>query len=121
MWTLFSIHIARKSILVCLKSAVDKQLQISPKSNGSFWTKMMLVLKSFSCIILILSNLPSCFVIKGTSWQRSEKGAVRKRFPLQKSRWEKTKLTIWAQNYNPPLKLRKTLVKVANFDSIFYR
>ena len=25
-----------------------------------------------------------------------------------------------AQKYNPPLKLRKTLVKVTNFDSIFY-
>ena len=31
---------------------------------------------------------------KGTSRQRSGKGAIRKRFPLQKQRWEKTKLTI---------------------------
>ena len=31
---------------------------------------------------------------KGTSRQRSGKGAIRKRFPLQKPRWEKTKLTI---------------------------
>ena len=31
---------------------------------------------------------------KGTSRQRSGKGALRKRFPLQKPRWEKTKLTI---------------------------
>ena len=31
---------------------------------------------------------------KDTSRQRSGKGAIRKRFPLQKSRWEKTKLTI---------------------------
>ena len=31
---------------------------------------------------------------KGTSRQRSGKGATRKRFPLQKPRWEKTKLTI---------------------------
>ena len=30
---------------------------------------------------------------KGTSRQRG-KGAIRKRFPLQKPRWEKTKLTI---------------------------
>ena len=30
---------------------------------------------------------------KGTSRQRSGKGAIRKRFPLQKPRWEKTKLT----------------------------
>ena len=31
---------------------------------------------------------------KGTSRQRSGKGVIRKRFPLQKPRWEKTKLTI---------------------------
>ena len=31
---------------------------------------------------------------KGTSRQRSGKGAIRKRFPLQKQRWENTKLTI---------------------------
>ena len=31
---------------------------------------------------------------KGTSRQRSGKGTIRKRFPLQKPRWEKTKLTI---------------------------
>ena len=31
---------------------------------------------------------------KGTSRQRSGKGAIRKGFPLQKPRWEKTKLTI---------------------------
>ena len=29
-----------------------------------------------------------------TSRQRSGKGAIRKRLPLQKPRWEKTKLTI---------------------------
>ena len=34
------------------------------------------------------------FLEKGTSRQRSGKGAIRKRFPLQKPRWEKTKLTI---------------------------
>ena len=32
--------------------------------------------------------------IKGTSRQRSGKGAIRKGFPLRKPRWEKTKLTI---------------------------
>ena len=31
---------------------------------------------------------------EGTSRQRSGKGAIRKRFQLQKPRWEKTKLTI---------------------------
>ena len=33
-------------------------------------------------------------VKKSTSRQRSGKGAIRKRLPLQKPRWEKTKLTI---------------------------
>ena len=32
--------------------------------------------------------------VEGTSRQRSGKGAIRKRFPLQKPRWEKNKLTI---------------------------
>ena len=35
-----------------------------------------------------------CMSKKSTSRQRSGKGAIRKRFPLQKPRWEKTKLTI---------------------------
>ena len=42
-------------------------------------------------------NLKHCQVFvtpKGTSRQRSGIGAIRKRFPLQKPRWEKTKLTI---------------------------
>ena len=33
-------------------------------------------------------------IAEGTSRQGSGKGAIRKRFPLQKPRWEKTKLTI---------------------------
>ena len=42
---------------------------------------------------------------KGTSRQRSGKGATRKRFPLQKPRWEKTKLTIrhlYHETYRKP-------------------
>ena len=35
-----------------------------------------------------------CYTQKGTSRQRSGKGAIRERFPLQKPRWEKTKVTI---------------------------
>ena len=44
-------------------------------------------------------------VQKGTSKQRSGKGAIRKRFPLQKPRWEKTKLTIrylYHETYRKP-------------------
>ena len=42
---------------------------------------------------------------KGTSRHRSGKGAIRKRFPLQKPRWEKTKLTIrhlYHETYRKP-------------------
>ena len=44
-------------------------------------------------------------VANGTSRQRSGKGAIRKRFPLQKPRWEKTKLTIrylYHETYRKP-------------------
>ena len=51
-----------KPIFVCLKSAVDKQMQISSKSNGSFLPKMGRVVKVFSCIVWILFNQPNCFV-----------------------------------------------------------
>ena len=60
-------------------------------------------------------------IYKSKSRQRSGNDAGRKRFPLQIPRCEKTKLTIRAQNCNPPLKLRKTLVNVTNFDLIFYK
>ena len=40
----------------------------------------------------LISNLDGCK--KSTSRQRSGKGAIRKRLPLQKPRWEKNKLTI---------------------------
>ena len=42
---------------------------------------------------------------KGTIRQRSGKGAIRKRFPLQKPGWEKTKLTIrylYHETYRKP-------------------
>ena len=51
-----------KPIFVCLKSAIDKQMQISSKSNGSFLPKMGWVVKIFSCIVWILLNQPNCFV-----------------------------------------------------------
>ena len=44
-------------------------------------------------------------VKKGTNRQRSGKSAIRKRFPLQKPRWEKTKLTIrhlYHETYRKP-------------------
>ena len=53
-----------KPIFVCLKSAVDKQMQISSKSNGSYLPKMGLVVKILSCIVLILLNQPNCLVNK---------------------------------------------------------
>ena len=51
-----------KPIFICLKSVVDKQMQISSKSNGSFLPKMGWVVKIFSSIVWILLNHPNCFV-----------------------------------------------------------
>ena len=51
-----------KPIFVCLKSVVDKQMQISSKSKGSFLSKMGWVVKIFSCIVRILLNQPNCSV-----------------------------------------------------------
>ena len=51
-----------KPIFVCLKSAVDKQMQISSKSKGLFLPKMGWVVKIFSCTVWILLNQPNCFV-----------------------------------------------------------
>ena len=45
------------------------------------------------------------YLQKGTNRQRSGKGAIRKRFPLQNPRWEKTKLTIryiYHETYRKP-------------------
>ena len=47
-------------IFACLKSAVDKQMQISSKSNGSFLVEW--VVKILSGIVWILLNQPNCFV-----------------------------------------------------------
>ena len=51
-----------KPICICLKSAVDKQMQISSKSNGSFLPKMGWVMKMLSCIVWILLNQPNVVV-----------------------------------------------------------
>ena len=53
----------------------------------------------------ILNQIKLNGVKKGTSRQRSGKGAINKRFPLQKPRWEKTKLTIrylYHETYRKP-------------------
>ena len=52
-----------------------------------------------------LKRVRQHILLKGTSRQRSGKGAVRKRFPLQKPRWERTKLTIrylYHETYRKP-------------------
>ena len=52
-----------------------------------------------------VNSKKSQYLEKGTSRQRSGKGAIRKRFPLQKPRWEKTKLTIrylYHETYRKP-------------------
>ena len=62
--TSFSICMASKPIFVCLKNAVDEQLQISRKSNGLFWPYLGWVVKLFSCIIWVLLNEPNSFINK---------------------------------------------------------
>ena len=61
-------------------------------------TNMVMIYCSFVKILgleLLMEDWETTRVLeKGTSRQRSGKGAIRKRFPLQKPRWEKTKLTI---------------------------
>ena len=52
----------KKPVCVSLKSAVDKQMQISSKSNGSFLPKMGWVVKIFNCIVWLLLYQPNCFV-----------------------------------------------------------
>ena len=52
------------------------------------------ILYFFQKLITTFTSFWKLSVQKGTSRQRSGKGAIRKRFPLQKPRWEKTKLTI---------------------------
>ena len=56
------MHMTNKPIFVCLKSAVDKEMQISSKSNGSFLPKMGWVVKILNCIVWILLNQQNCFV-----------------------------------------------------------
>ena len=51
---------------------------------------------------------------KRKSRQRSGKGAIRKRFPLQKPRWGKTKITIRYLHHEKQLKHKKQLILIIN-------
>ena len=55
-------HILIVNDIIYVNSAVEKQMQISLKSNGSFLPKMEWVVKIFICIVWILLNQPNCFV-----------------------------------------------------------
>ena len=59
-----------------------------------FLIEMVRMFFYFACCVLVGVVWDLAFYRKRTSRQRSGKGAIRKRFPLQKPRWEKTKLTI---------------------------
>ena len=79
----------------------------------------------FSAITRWHANLsidikPHIHVFEGTSRKRSG-NAQSEKDSHSKTEVGKTKLRIWAQNYNAFLKLRPTLVKVTNFDTILYR
>ena len=62
--------------------------------------------KIFDIFLIFAENIDCGYTLeKGTSRQRSGKGAIRKRLPLQKPRWEKTKLTIrylYHETYRKP-------------------
>ena len=70
--------------------------RVYPVYHGiaSVVSRFVPVLPWFSQVYDISPGLPWLYLKKGTSRQRSGKGAIRKRFPLQKPRWEKTKQTI---------------------------
>ena len=65
-------------------------------------------LKNYGSLYLACNDRKAFFTSsdqKGTSRQRSGKGAIRKRFPLQKPWWEKTKPTIrylYHETYRKP-------------------
>ena len=99
--------------------SLDKDRYLTPAPNlrstrashNSQYTRYMSysdALKNsfFPRTIPLWNSLPSSVVSsKGTSRQRSGKGAIRKRFPLQKPRWEKNKVTIrylYHETYRKP-------------------
>ena len=56
-------HSYDKQARICLlEKCVDKQIQISSKSNDSFLPNMGWVVKILSCIVWILLNQSNCFV-----------------------------------------------------------
>ena len=100
-----------KILHACLLFVVEKVIR--------FWMNDQAPIKIGSLILYILSNTGTrccSFIVcllwpvkakiavmrnssKSTSRQRSGNGAIRKRLPLQKPRWEKTKLTIRYLNH----------------------
>ena len=78
--------------------ANDLKHKKKQNQNGGFLSM------SFEALTLFVYVKRKCSK-KGTSRQRSGKGAIRKRFPLQKPSWEKTKLTIrflYHETYRKP-------------------
>ena len=79
---------------------------MNPISTMKLYTSVVLPRALFGCEMWSSISRASMLKLeKGTSRQRSGKGAIRKRFPLQKPRWEKTKLTIrylYHETYRKP-------------------
>ena len=86
-WNFTFLHWLRPNDLFPLSIAVGKRNDLN-----KHLTSFMSTFKHFTIGFYFSSPEPCSW--KGTSRQRSGKGAIRKRFPLQKPRWEKTKLTI---------------------------
>ena len=66
----------------------------SSMANAIFVSIVFVKFQIYSCKAVVGADEGTRTMYRGTSRQRSGKGAIRKRFPLQKPRWEKTKLTI---------------------------
>ena len=91
-------HIAlgyRSSLALCLTKVRAVDIQIMSEYDQTFGPKLLIghcdLFSWFSDFALYLGTQ---LVYDCTSIQRSGKGAIRKGFPLQKPRWEKTKLII---------------------------
>ena len=72
-------------------------------TSKRFTTRTKQLTKCYEPLQKLRERLGSCK--KGTSRQRSGKGAIRKRFQLQKPRWEKKKLAIrylYHETYRKP-------------------
>ena len=84
---------------------ISLDLKAGASSLGQNLWKELFTMYELVDIMRQKDDLAFAQLLKGTIRQRSGKGAIRKRFPLQKPRWEKTKPTIrylYHETYRKP-------------------